>query len=143
MKEPVDSIEALFDAPTTRVADVLIPVAVDINYSYRFDAALDLRPGDFVDVPLGAREASGVVWSVGDKPGGANLKRVIGRRDFPPLREPLRQFVDWVARWTLAPRGMVLRMGVRAPDAAGPEPIRIGVRLTGGAAALGLTWNEP
>ncbi len=131
MKEPVDSREALFDAPTTRVADVLIPVAVDINYSYRFDAALDLRPGDFVDVPLGAREASGVVWSVGDRAGGANLKSVIGRRDFPPLREPLRQFVDWVARWTLAPRGMVLRMGVRAPDSAGPEAPRVGVRLTG------------
>src|SRR6185437_6141499 len=38
---------------------------------------------------------------------------------------------DWVARWTLAPRGMVLRMAMRAPFAATPEPIRIGIRRAG------------
>ena len=119
------------DAPQTRatVADVLVPVAVDIAYSYRIPAGLDLAPGDFVTVPLGVRETTGVVWAVRDA-GGGNLKTIIEKRDLPPLREPLRRFIDWVANWTLAPRGMVLRMGIRAPDAAGPEPIRIGVRLT-------------
>ena len=111
------------------VADVLTPVAVDTAYSYKIPAGLDLAPGDFVTVPLGTREVTGVVWALREA-GGGNLKSVIEKRDLPRLREPLRRFVEWVSHWTLAPRGMVLRMGIRAPDAAGPEPIRIGVRLT-------------
>ena len=49
------------------------------------------------------------------------------------LAAKLRSFLDWVARWTLAPRGMVLRMAMRAPEAAGAEPARIGLRATGAA----------
>ncbi len=118
----------LFDAAADSVVDVLVPVAVDTAYSYRVPKNLALAPGDFVEVPLGQREATGVVWGVRNAPGG-NLKSIIAKRDLPALRPPLREFVDWVARWTLSPRGMVLRMGVRAPDSAGPEPVRIGVRL--------------
>jgi primosomal protein N' (replication factor Y) len=51
------------------------------------------------------------------------------------LRKPLREFLDWLAAWTLTPRGMALRMGVRAPDHAGPEPIRLGYRRAGAAPA--------
>ena len=116
---------------STPAVDVLVPVAVDTAYSYRVPAGLALAPGDFVEVPLGNRETTGVVWQVRPAAGAANLKAVIARRDLPPLGEPLRRFVDWIARWTLAPRGMVLRMGIRAPDSAGPEPLRIGVRLAG------------
>lgn len=118
----------LFDAAAESVVDVLVPVAVDTAYSYRVPKDLTLAPGDFVEVPLGQREATGVVWGVRNAPGG-NLKSVIAKRALPTLRPPLRDFIDWVARWTLSPRGMVLRMGVRAPDSAGPEPVRVGVRL--------------
>ncbi len=113
------------------VADVLTPVAVDNAWSYRVPAGMDLKPGDFVEVPLGTREATGVVWEIRRTPAGSNLKTILAKRDLPSLQAPLRQFVDWVARWTLAPRGMVLRMGIRAPDHAGPEPVRVGVRLGG------------
>ena len=51
--------------------------------------------------------------------------------EFPPLPEKLRAFVDWVARWTLAPRGMVLRMCLRAPFAAEPAAPKHGLRVTG------------
>ena len=43
--------------------DVLVPVALDQAYSYRVPAEFDLAPGDIVSVPLGAREAIGVVWA--------------------------------------------------------------------------------
>ncbi|MGH8276610.1 MAG: replication restart helicase PriA, partial [Steroidobacteraceae bacterium] len=49
--------------------------------------------------------------------------------DIPPLPANLRKFIDWVARWTVSPRGMVLRMAIGAPFQAGPEPARVGVRL--------------
>ncbi len=125
----------LFDADDQQggesVADVLVPVAVDTSYSYRVKGGLVLEPGDFVTVPLGNREVTGVVWEVRRSASASNLKVVVEKRDLPRLQPPLRKFIDWVAKWTLAPRGMVLRMGVRAPDHAGPEPVRMGVRLAG------------
>ena len=53
------------------------------------------------------------------------------RLDRPPLRPELRDFVDWVARWTLAPRGMALRLATRAAEEAAPETPRVGYRLAG------------
>ena len=119
--------------PTSAIVDVLIPVAVDVAYSYRVPDGLDVQPGDFVAVPLGPRETVGVVWSREEVGAGrgANLKAVIGKADLPPLPEPLRRFLDWLARWTLTPRGMVLRMATRAPAYAGPEPLRVGLQLAG------------
>ena len=124
-------MDEIFDPKLEAVADVLVPVAVDTAYSYRVPRGLILAPGDFVTVPLGTREATGVVWTLRQSASGSNLKTIIEKRDLPGLAAPLRQFIDWLARWTLAPRGMVPRMGVRAPDSAGPEPVRIGVRLAG------------
>jgi primosomal protein N' (replication factor Y) len=112
------------------IADVLVPVAIDQNYSYRIPADLSLAEGDLVEVPLGTRQAIGTVWEI--RPGqGGNLKTVAARCDCKPLGANLRSFIDWVAGWTLAPRGMVLRMSMRAPFAATPEPLRIGIRLAG------------
>ncbi len=45
----------------------------------------------------------------------------------------MRGFIDWVAAWTLAPLGMVLRMTMRAAHEAGAEPVRLGLRVTGAA----------
>ena len=42
---------------------MLVPVALDQAYSYRVPAGHALEPGDVVAVPLGAREATGVVWA--------------------------------------------------------------------------------
>jgi primosomal protein N' (replication factor Y) (superfamily II helicase) len=114
------------------IADVLLPVAIDRPYSYLVPRGTIAAPGDFVEVPLGTRMAHGVVWEA--RPGigeRANLKAVARRLDIPPLPANLRKFVDWVARWTLSPRGMVLRMAIGAPFQAGPEPARVGVRLKG------------
>jgi primosomal protein N' (replication factor Y) len=116
------------------IAEILLPVAIDRPYSYLVPRGTIAALGDFVEVPLGARMTNGVVWDV--RPGTrerANLKAVAARLDIPPLPANLRKFVDWVARWTLSPRGMVLRMAIGAPFQAGPEPARVGVRLAGPA----------
>ena len=128
---PADAADA---TPGSVVADVLVPVAVDTAYSYRAPLSLNLEPGACVSVPLGTRRATGVVWAV--KPGGGdNLKSVAGLRDWPPLRQPLRDFIDWVARWTLSPRGMVLRMAIRVGEVIEPPPPKFGVIATGKAPA--------
>jgi primosomal protein N' (replication factor Y) (superfamily II helicase) len=114
-----------------RVAEVLVPVAIDQTYSYRVPDELDLATGDLVEVPLGTRQTVGAVWEIAEGARGSNLKAVAARFDIPPLSENLRSFVDWVARWTLSPRGMVLRMCARAPFAAVEERPRIGLRRAG------------
>ncbi len=114
------------------IVDVLVPVALDQAYSYRVPAGLDLAPGDFVAVPFGAVEYTGVVWGEGaPRPGLHNkLKDVIGKIDLPPMKEELRRFVDWVSAYTLGARGTVLRMTMRMGE-LGPERERVGVRLAG------------
>ena len=117
-----------------RIVDVLVPVALDQPYSYRVPDELDLAPGDLVTIPLGARECTGVVWAdnVTVRPGLDNrLKYVAEKLDIPPLRPELRKLVDWVAGYTLSPKGMVLRACLRMGENLGPERLRIGVRLAG------------
>jgi primosomal protein N' (replication factor Y) len=113
------------------VADVLAPVAVDIAYSYRVPAGLHPRLGQFVEIPLGRSYTTGVIWALRESAGGDNFKSIAKLRDWAPLRKPLLDLIDWVSRWTLAPRGMVLRMATRAPEAAGAPAPRFGVRKTG------------
>jgi primosomal protein N' (replication factor Y) (superfamily II helicase) len=119
-----------------RVVDVLVPVALDQAYSYRVPDAMALAPGDVVSVPLGARTATAVVWADNPTPNPRldnRLKEIDSKLDVPPLNDELRRFVDWVSTYTLSPRGMVLRMGLRMGEHLGPARERIGVRLAGPA----------
>jgi len=117
-----------------RIVDVLVPVALDQSYSYAVPAGLDVAPGTVVSVPLGARNVTGVVWADNPAPDPRlhnRLKEIGEVVDVPPLREELRGFIDWVARYTLSARGMVLRMALRRGEGLGPERVRAGVRLVG------------
>ena len=120
---------------TMRFVDVLVPVALDQTYSYRVPEGLSLAPGDLVTVPLGARgETMGVVWADNASPNPRlhnRMKDVADKLDVPPLKTELRKFVDWVADYTLSPRGMVLRMALRMGEHLGPARERVGVRLAG------------
>jgi primosomal protein N' (replication factor Y) len=118
---------------STRVVDVLVPVALDQVYSYRVPAGLELAPGDVVTVPLGARDCVGVVWADNPDPNPRihnRMRDVDGKLDVLPLKPELRQFVDWVSGYTLSSRGMVLRMALRMGDLS-PGRERVGVRLAG------------
>jgi primosomal protein N' (replication factor Y) len=120
---------------TARIVDVLVPVALDQTYSYRVPEGLVVGVGDVVTVPLGARgETTGVVWAENGNPNPRlhnRMKDVVGKLDVPPLKPELRQFVDWVSGYTLAARGMVLRMALRMGEHLGPRRERVGVRLAG------------
>lgn len=121
-------------APTnaTGMVDVLVPVALDQTYSYKVPRGMELKAGDLVGVPLGPREVLAVVWGENANPDPRlhnRLKEVSEKLDIPPLKPELRQVVDWVANYTLSPRGMVLRMCLRMGDNLGPERVRPGVQI--------------
>src|SRR3954451_11706271 len=125
---------AASSASSTRVVDVLVPVALNQAYSYRVPRGMELNPGDVVCVPLGPREVIAVVWAQNHNPDPRlhnRLKDVGEKLDVPPLKDELRTLVDWVARYTLSARGMVLRMALRMGEHLGPERTRSGVRLIG------------
>ncbi|HSG94625.1 MAG TPA: primosomal protein N', partial [Afifellaceae bacterium] len=99
----------------------------------------------------------GVVWPAEDEPvDAARLREIEQVFDTPPLPEVLIGFIDWVADYTLSPRGMLLRMVLRAPGALEPEKPMMGVRLAGPppqrmtaarrrileTAANGLAWSK-
>src|ERR1700745_955955 len=118
----------------TAIAEVLLPLAIDHTYSYFVPPGVRISPGDFVAVPLGSKITNGVIWGPPrTESGSTNLKTIAGQHELSPLSANLRKFIDWIARWTLSPRGMVLRMAIGAPLHAGPEPPRSGVRPSGPA----------
>jgi primosomal protein N' (replication factor Y) len=114
-----------------KIVSVLVPVAVAAPYTYR--APADAQPGDIVEVPLGTRDAIGVIWDDPPDPsiGHNRLRPIASRFDVAPLSKDIRAFVDWVADYTLNTRGMVLRMVLRSPGALEPEAPVPGVRRAG------------
>jgi primosomal protein N' (replication factor Y) len=125
---------------------VLLPVALDQTYDYLLPAGVDAPPGAFVLVPFGPQSRIGVVW---DAPVGDSGKPVAEKKlktitealsDVPPLPAVSLRFAEWVARYALAPLGMVVRMMMGAPAAFEPARPRFGVRLNeGGPSPARLT----
>ena len=114
-----------------RRVSVLLPLPLGTAYDYRQPADMELIPGDFVSVPLGRRQAVGVVWGEGDPAGvdDSRLRDATARLDCPPMPDETRRLIDWVARYTLSPAGAVLRMAMSIPEALEPAPPRAGYML--------------
>jgi primosomal protein N' (replication factor Y) len=111
---------------TSSSVGVLLPLPLAGAYDYALPDGLDLPDGSFVRVPLGRREVIGVIWgAAGGEVAPGRLKAILGALEAPPLGRPLRDFIDWVAAYTLSPPGAVLRMAMSAPKALEPLPPRI------------------
>ena len=121
---------------------MLLPVALDQTYDYLVPQGPDaeaLRPGAFVIVPFGPQRRIGVIW---DRPAGEpgkavdpkKLKSIESVLDAPPLPEMSLRFAEWIARYTLTPLGMVVRMMMSAQSVFEPEKPRFGVRYVADAA---------
>jgi len=117
---------------------ILLPIPLDRPYDYLAPPDLVLAPGAVVRVPLGGREAIGVVWD--REPGGrevpaSKLKAVLARFDVPPFSGEQRRFIDWVAKYTMASRGAVLRMALSVPAALDPPRPQTGFQIAARAPA--------
>jgi len=100
------------------VVRVMLPLPLGEGYDYRVPAGIDAAVGSFVAVPLGKRETLGVVWGPGSgEVAPEKLRDIASVLPARPMAEPLRRLVDWVAGYTLAPPGAVLRMAMSVPSA--------------------------
>jgi len=124
MKEP--ALKPGKNPPTASArAGVLLPLPLSGAYDYRLTSA-DLPRGTLVIAPLGPREALGVVWSEGEgKIAEAKLKEAVPLEGAPRLPEPLCDFIDWVARYTLSLPGVVLAQALRSRGAFEEEVGRV------------------
>jgi primosomal protein N' (replication factor Y) len=129
MRSEGASSAALSPALEQRVP-VLLPLPLAGAYDYAVPDGVAVAPGEFVVAPLGRRSVVGVVW---DKPLGEagaepvaeeRLREIEERLPAPPMPETLRRFIEWVAGYTVAPWGAVLRMAISAPAALlPPKPV--------------------
>lgn len=117
--------------PSVRVS-VLLPVALDQTYDYAVPDDVSVEPGAFVLVPFGPQTRIGIVWDVPVGPEAPlaekKLKAITERLDVPPLPASSLRFAEWLARYTLAPLGMVARMMMGASAIFDPPKPRSGVR---------------
>lgn len=119
----------------TVTVPVLVPLALNEPYTYAAPQGESVQPGDFVVVPLGPMKRIGVVWhgaECASKPvDPKKLKAIIAKLDTPPLPTVNLAFADWVANYTLVPKGMVLQMMMSARLVFEAEEPRWGFRLAG------------
>jgi primosomal protein N' (replication factor Y) len=108
---------------------VLLPVSLDKTLSYKVPEGVNVQPGQIVKVPLGGRQTLGVVWDGESDSEGLDpkkLKTLTVLPDMPRVPLHLRQFVDWVADWSLSSPGMVLRMVLQREEwISPPEPMPV------------------
>jgi primosomal protein N' (replication factor Y) len=130
----------LEEAPPTSAAKgprvpVVMPVALDQTYDYLLPSGLEAGPGAYVLVPFGPQTRIGVVW---DKPVGEPGKTSTDKKlraiteclsEVPPLPPISLRFAEWVARYTLTPLGMVVRMMMGPASIFEPARPRFGVRF--------------
>ena len=118
-----------------RSVSVLLPLPLAGAYDYRVPPEFELEEGDFVIVPLGRREMVGVVWGAGSGEfDPKRLKNVVERLEAPRMPAAVRRFVDWVAGYSMAAPGAVLRMAMSVSAALEPPRVLTGYRLVSGAA---------
>jgi primosomal protein N' (replication factor Y) len=128
-----ESVDPVVKPALGQVKQVLVPYPVDKAYDYAVPAEMDVRDGDYVCVPLGGREVPAVVWSASaslqrDK-GDFKLKYILEHYNLPPMPEAHREFIAWVAKYTLSPLGSVLKMAVSVASAMQPPAPAIGYQI--------------
>ncbi len=142
---------------TRKTAPVLVPTPAPGPYTYGVPEGMAVRPGAIVQVPLGPRLVSGVVWDRGASDvDPAKLRPIEQKFDCPPLAADIRRFIDWISYYTISAPGMVARMVLRVPAAFEPEKPLEGIVLTDArpqrmtdarqrvveAASDGLAWTR-
>ena len=109
----------------------MIPAPFDGALDYAVAEGMTLGPGDFVQVELGARLVTGIVWGAGEgHVETSRLKLVAKRFDVPPMTAPMRRFLERAADYTLTPPGQMVRLATRVPDLGAPKPTRTVWSLT-------------
>jgi len=89
---------------------ILIPNI--FNHPFTYDSDLKLKVGDYVIVPFGKSELTGVVWDEFEKKTNKNfsIKKVSRKIDVPSLKKNTIKFLNWFSEYNMIPKGMALKL---------------------------------
>lgn len=110
---------------------ILLPLPFNQPFTYK--SAEPLQIGQLVEVPFGRDKQIGVVYELNpvcDLP-EEKIKSIVKCFDFPPLSEKLLKFLGWVAKYNMAPLGLVFKMAVSVKAAFEPSPMTVLYKLSG------------
>ena len=82
------------------------------NHPFTYDSDLKLKVGDYVVVPFGKSELTGVVWDEFEKKTNKNfaIKKVLRKLDVPSLKKNTIKFLNWFSEYNMIPKGMALKL---------------------------------
>ncbi len=89
---------------------VLIPNIFDHPFTYTSD--INLKVGDYVEVPFGKKKVNGVVWNEfeQDQSKRFKLKKILRKLDVNPLKKTTIDFLNWFSKYNIVPKGMALKL---------------------------------
>ena len=90
---------------------ILLPNIFNHPFTYE-SSNLDLKIGDYVIVPFGKSEITGVVWNEfeKDKKKKYLIKKVIQKHKIPSLKNNTIKFLNWFSEYNMVPKGMTLKL---------------------------------
>jgi primosomal protein N' (replication factor Y) len=89
---------------------ILIPNI--FNHPFTYETSLKLKLGDYVIVPFGKSEVTGIVWDEFEKNRNKSfaIKKVLKKLDVPSLKKNTIKFLNWFSEYNMIPRGMALKL---------------------------------
>ena len=91
---------------------ILIPNI--FNYPFTYESKLNLKIGDFVEVPFGKSKKIGVVWDYfeNDNNKKYKTKKIIKKLEIPQLKKKTLDFLNWFSEYNIVPKGMALKLSL-------------------------------
>jgi len=82
------------------------------NHPFTYESDLILKTGDYVLVPFGKSNITGVVWDEFEKRSNKNfkLKSVLKKLDVRPIKKTTIKFLNWFSEYNIIPKGMALKL---------------------------------
>ena len=82
------------------------------NHAFTYESDFNLKVGEFVIVPFGKTEITGVVWDEFERNTSKKfkIKSILKRLDVSPLKKDTINFLNWFAEYNLIPKGMALKL---------------------------------
>ena len=89
---------------------ILLPNIFDHPFTY--ESSIDLKLGDYVEVPFGKSKITGVVWDEFEKNSNKTfkIKKVLRKLDVTPLKKNTIKFLNWFSEYNIIPKGMALKL---------------------------------
>jgi primosomal protein N' (replication factor Y) (superfamily II helicase) len=89
---------------------ILIPNI--FNHPFTYDSDYKLKVGDYVIIPFGKSELTGVVWDEFEEKTKKNftIRKVSRKLAVPSLKKNTIKFLNWFSEYNMIPKGMALKL---------------------------------